>query len=85
MFFKIGVLENFANFTGKRLKPASLFKIRLQHRCVPAKFAKFLRTAFFTEQPRRLLPEKVLVKSNVSTDAHLFSKFTKIILHHGRF
>ena len=49
IFFKIGVLKNFANFTGKHLC-WSLFwnfiKNRLQHRCFPVKFAKFLRTPF---------------------------------------
>ena len=59
-FFKIVVLKNFANFTGKSLY-WSLFLIfdnvkqRLQHRCFPVKFAKFLRKTFFTEHLRRLL------------------------------
>ena len=51
-FFKIGVLKNVANFTGRDLC-WSLFLIklqalkkRLQHRCFPPKFAKFLRTLF---------------------------------------
>ena len=59
MFLKIGVLKNFANFTGKQLRynfyliklkalsPATLLK-RLQHRCFPVKFLKFLRTPFST-------------------------------------
>ena len=52
MFFKIGVLKNFANFTVKHLC-WSLFLIklqakkRLQHRCCPVVFAKFLRTSLF--------------------------------------
>ena len=52
MFFKIGVLKSFVNFTGKRLcwnlflknlqaEGLQLHKKRLQHRCFPAKFAKF--------------------------------------------
>ena len=61
MFFRIGILKNFANFIGKHLcwsfflmklqalRPATLLKTRLQHRCFPMKFAKFLRTPFFTE------------------------------------
>ena len=55
MFFKIGVLKNFANFTGKHLleslfikaaglKACNFNKKRLQHRCFPVKFAKCLRT-----------------------------------------
>ena len=51
---KRGVLKNFANFTGKRMcwslcliklqtwRPATLLKMRLQHRCFPVKIAKFL-------------------------------------------
>ena len=57
MFFKIGVLKNFTNFTLKHLcwilfwiklpaiRPATLLK-RLQHRCFPVKFAKILRIPF---------------------------------------
>ena len=52
MFFKIGVLENFAIFTGKYLCWSLLliklqvFKKRLQHRCIPVNIAKFLRATF---------------------------------------
>ena len=49
MFFKIDVLKNFPNFTGKHqcwsCRPQGLKK-RLQHRCFPVKFARFLRTTF---------------------------------------
>ena len=57
MFFKIGILQNFANFTGKNLcwslfnevvgpQACNLIKKRLQHKCFPVKFAKILRTPF---------------------------------------
>ena len=58
---KRGVLKNVAKLTGKflrqslffskvaGLKPATLIKKRLWHRCLPVNFAKFLRTPFFTE------------------------------------
>ena len=87
MFFKIGALKNFPNFTGKHLcwslflvkfltnfikdTPTQVFSCeiwknfkkpflqttssgcfcqkRLHHRCLPVKFAKFLRTPCFTE------------------------------------
>ena len=61
MFFKKGVLKNFVNFSGKHLCWSLFFNIvagiqtcyfikkRLQHRCFPVKFAKFLRIVFFTE------------------------------------
>ena len=53
MFFKIGVPKNFANFTGI-------------HRCFPVKFAKFLRTLFFTEHLRQLL-RSILHLMNISS------------------
>ena len=46
MFFKIGVLRNFANFTGKHLFWILFFLIKLQ----AFRLAKFLRTTFFTKQ-----------------------------------
>ena len=58
VFCKKGVLRNFTKFTGKRLcqslifnkvaglRPANLVKKRIQHRCSPVNFAKFLRTPF---------------------------------------
>ena len=54
VFCKKSVLKNFAKFTGKHLcqslffnkieglRPATLLKKRLWHRCFPANFAKFL-------------------------------------------
>ena len=49
MFFIIGVLTNFANFTGKHLWWS------LQHKCFPVKFSRFLRKPFFTEHLQWLL------------------------------
>ena len=51
MFFKIAVLKNFANFTGKHVccslpQTRNFIKERLQHRCFPEIYAKFLRTPF---------------------------------------
>ena len=58
MFFKIGVLINFAQFTGKHLRlslfltkvaglsPATLLKKRLWYGCFPVNFAKFLIALF---------------------------------------
>ena len=72
MFCKKGVLRNFAKFTGKHLcqslffnkvaglRPATLLKKRLWHRCFPVKFAKFLRTLFLTEHLQLLLPDLVV-------------------------
>ena len=58
---KIDVLRNSAKFTRKHLcqsllfnkvsvlRPATLFKKRLWHRCFPLNFVKFLRTPFYIE------------------------------------
>ena len=60
-FCKKGVLKNFSKLTGKHLckslffnkveslRPATLLKKRLWHRCFPRNFVKFLRTSFFIE------------------------------------
>ena len=59
---KKGVLRNFTKFTGKHLcqslffnkvaglRPATLLKKRLWHRCFPVNFVKFLRTPSFIER-----------------------------------
>ena len=45
------------------LRPATLFKFRLQHRCFSMKFANFLRTIFFTEH-FPWLPLKIMNSNN---------------------
>ena len=61
MFFRIDVLKDFANFTVSIFNKAADFQASffikkvLQHWCFPVKFAKFLRTPFFTEFLRWLL------------------------------
>ena len=67
VFCKKGVLRNFAKFTGKHLcqglfsnklaglRPATLLKKRLLHRCFPLNCAEFLGTPFFIEHLRWLL------------------------------
>ena len=57
MFFKIGVLKNFANFAGKHLcwNACNFIKKRLPHRCFFVKSSKFLKAPFFTEHLRWLL------------------------------
>ena len=58
---KKGVLKNFSKFTGKHLfwslffaglRPATLVKKRLWHRCFPVNFANFIRTPSFMEYLR---------------------------------
>ena len=71
ILFKISFLNNFASYIRKHLcwslfnkfgglQACNFVKRRLQHRCFPVKFAKFLRTPFFTEHLRWLLPEQKL-------------------------
>ena len=48
--------QNNADISKIKAWPAILFKKRLWHRCFPVNFAKFLRTPFFTEHLRWLLP-----------------------------
>ena len=64
LFFKKGLLRNFAKFRGKLLcqvvffnkvaglSPATLLKKRLWHRCFPVNFAKFLRSPFLIKHYR---------------------------------
>ena len=84
-FERKDVLRNFAKLSGKTLcqgllfdkdidlRPASLLKKRLWHRCFPTNFAKFLRKRFLQNASRQLLLE---IKS------HIFNKsnqaFSKI-------
>ena len=57
MFFKIGVFKSFANFTEKYRcwNLFHFFKKRLQHRFLPVKFARYLRTPFLAEHLQLLL------------------------------
>ena len=71
IFFKIGILKNFAIITGKQLcwtaelKVCSFIKQRLQHNCFHVNAAKFLRTAFFIKHLQWLLLNEV--KTNVKS------------------
>ena len=88
VFCRIVVLGNFAKFTGKHLcqslffnkvaelRPATLLKKRLWHRCFPVNFAKFLRTSSFTEH--LLLYNLHLLYNSSNTLYHGF-KFAYII------
>ena len=76
VFCKKGVLRKFTEFAGKHLcqspffnksaglKPATLLKMRLWHRCFPVNFVKLklecLRTPFYIEYLRWLLLRVVL-------------------------
>ena len=80
VFWKKGVLRNFAKFTGKQLRqslffnkvagfrPATLLKKKLWHSCFPVNFAKSLRTPFLTEHIRWLLLQFQNFKKNNSAE-----------------
>ena len=73
---KKGVLGNFTKFTEKNqcqglffnkvagLRPATLLKKRLWHRCFPVNFVKVVRTSFLQNTSGRLL--LVVLKSTCS-------------------
>ena len=77
VFCKKGVLKSFAKFTGKHLcqslfynkvaglRPTTLLKKRLWHRCFPVNFAKFLGKPFLKNTSGRLLlpTASILVQS----------------------
>ena len=79
VFCKKGVLRNFTKFTGKYLcqslffnkvaglRPATLLKKRLWHRCFPVHFAKFLKTNFLTEHLRWLLLHELATEESTFT------------------
>ena len=86
---KKGVLRNSTKFTGKHLghsfffnkvaalRPATLLKKRLWHRCFPVNFAKFPRTAFLQNTSGRLL----LYGDDLRTSASIFSnKFADVLV-----
>ena len=58
------------------LRPATLLKKRLRHRCFPVNFVKFLRTHFFTERLRWLLlllgGDKLIVEYSESNFEYVF-------------
>ena len=83
---KIGVLRNFTNFTRKHLcqgfffnkvsvlKPPTLFKKRLWHRCFPVNFVKFLSKPFYIEHLWWLLFPRLL-----------FISFCCLVVQHWNF
>ena len=87
---KKSVFRNFAQITGKHLcqslffdkvpalRPATLLKKRLWHRCFPVNFVKFLRTPFLKEHLRWLLlvfiTHCIAYKYRRTTSISLFTK-----------
>ena len=88
VFYEKSVLRNFAKFTGNTcavvsffnkvagMRPATLLKKRLRHRCFPVNFAKFLRTSFLKNTSGRLLLDQISV-----TTCHCVSWETKLVKH----
>ena len=71
--FVIGVLRNFAKFTGNtcaRFTFLVLLKKRFWHRCVLVNFAKFLKKTFFTER----------IQANASVARSVKSPYKKVMM-----
>ena len=62
----------------KGLRPATLLKKRLWHRCFLVNFAKFIRTYFLTEYLRWLL--LLSTYSNSHFCRHVFNTFKKVFV-----
>ena len=96
MFFKIGVLKNFAVFIGKHLcwslffnrvadfRPATILKKRLEHKCFPVNIAKFLRTPILKNICERLLLQPAALGWVTSTSMYL-SLMGRTIISIGTF
>ena len=106
-----GVFRNFTKFTGKYLcqglffnevagvRPGTLLKKRLWHRCFPVNFVEFLRTPFFIETSGgcfyKLLIQSTFGISNksfgpcsmkshiISSDIELFATSNLFSVHWG--
>ena len=98
MFCKKGVLKNFAKFTAIHLcqslffnkvadlRPTTLLKKRLWHRCFPVNFVKFLRTPFFNGTPLCCFwTEKLILSTHFLAIYILSLLFWVIILGHSDF
>ena len=85
--FNKGVLENFAYFTRKylcwslffnKVAGLQLYYRRLEQKCFPVKFVKFLRTPFLTEHLRWLLLEN-LFRSSRERRLHITGEIYAVI------
>ena len=79
VFYRKGVLRNFAKFTGKHLCQSLFFHLSQSISCFPVNFAKFLRIPFFTGHLRwlLLLPSLKLAKHLFH---HLIQKNVRIVV-----
>ena len=62
------------------LRPATLLKKRLWHRCFPVNFVKFLRTPFFIEHLWRLLSQFIYLRSRVKFIIFQLIKIVPVVL-----
>ena len=89
VFCKKGVLKNLAKFPGRRLCWVLPFNkvagLRLQHRCFPGNFAKFLRTPFLQNTSGRLLLRiKVTLTHSMFPveKSNLIKRFYHLVIYH---
>ena len=92
MLFKLGFLENSANFIGKYLCWSLFFinffflfvnfiKKRLQHRFFPMKFAKFQETLFLCRTPPMAASESFIIDvRQISAEAAIRRRSSKEVL-----
>ena len=75
MFFKIGVLKNFAILTGKHLcwKACHFIKKRLQHKCFTVNITKF-KNNFFYRTPLVAASERTLLRMYSKNFPNLFNQ-----------
>ena len=82
MFFKIGVLKNFAESTCGTTRACNYIKKRLQQRSFLVKFAKILRVAFFIEH-LRWTPGTKGLKSYTKNWCHSLFKPNCVFVNQG--
>ena len=73
----MGVLTNFANFTGKHLC-WSLFKIKLQHGCFPVKICEIFKSTYFYRTPPVVASE--YLGPNQTSMIEMFCKNSKWLI-----
>ena len=90
VFYKKGVLRNFAKFTWKQLcqsfffnkvaglRPATLLKKRAWHSCFPVNFVKFLRTRFYRASPDDCFRWYIDILRKAKEEILMFRKNEKI-------
>ena len=70
----IPIADYLKKYIDRGLRPATLLKKRLWHRCFPVNFVKFLRTPFLQNASGRLLLKEFLESIQISM-VHIYQVF----------